>query len=76
MVCALQDLLVISTPAKLFQIDTVQKYRVQLKGDLSSVASPLPSPLASPNVAVLRLQYFEPVEARIEPDWEENEQTR
>lgn len=66
-----QALVVTSTPTKLFQLDTVHKYRVHLRSDSSLETSPLPSPA----VSMLKLQYFEPVGARIEPDWEENERT-
>jgi hypothetical protein len=64
-----QDLLVVATKAKLFQIDKYHKYRVQLRNDVSHVSSAL----SSPNPSVFKLQYFEPMEKRIEPDWEENE---
>ncbi|KAJ9094048.1 hypothetical protein QFC21_006149 [Naganishia friedmannii] len=59
-----EDILVIESKAKLFQVESVPKYRIQLHPDSSAATSPLPSP----NVSMLRLQYFNPVHQRIDPE--------
>ncbi|GHJ84021.1 hypothetical protein NliqN6_0423 [Naganishia liquefaciens] len=64
-----EDLIVVSTKTKLFQIDSYHRHRVQLRADSPLVSSPLPSP----KISDLKLQYFPPTEKRIEPEWQENE---